>query len=75
MREFWHGTGIRMASSRARAPGDYAVWSAFDNHYRPALYFADVQGRIRHHQFGEGKYQQSEMVIPATAGRDGNDRP
>ena len=41
----------------------YAVWSAFDNHYWPALYFADAQGRIRHHHFGEGEYQQSEMVI------------
>ena len=42
---------------------DYAVWSAFDNNYWPALYFADAQGRIRHHHFGEGEYQQSEMVI------------
>jgi len=42
---------------------DYAVWSAFDNHYWPALYFADAQGHIRHHRFGEGEYQQSEMVI------------
>ena len=42
---------------------DYAVWTAFDNHYWPALYFADVQGRIRHHHFGEGEYQQSEMII------------
>jgi thiol-disulfide isomerase/thioredoxin len=42
---------------------DYAVWRAFGNHYWPALYFADAQGRIRHHQFGEGGYQQSEMVI------------
>jgi len=42
---------------------DYAVWSAFDNHYWPALYFADAEGRIRHHHFGEGEYQQSEMVI------------
>jgi Thioredoxin like C-terminal domain len=42
---------------------DYAVWSAFDNHYWPALYFADAQGRIRHHHYGEGEYQQSEMVI------------
>jgi len=42
---------------------DYAVWSAFDNHYWPALYFADARGRIRHHHFGEGEYQQSEMVI------------
>jgi thiol-disulfide isomerase/thioredoxin len=42
---------------------DYAVWSAFANHYWPALYFADAQGRIRHHHFGEGEYQRSEMAI------------
>jgi Thioredoxin like C-terminal domain len=42
---------------------NYAVWTAFDNHYWPALYFADAQGLIRHHHFGEGEYQQSEMVI------------
>ena len=42
---------------------DYAVWRAFGNYYWPALYFADAQGRIRHHHFGEGEYQQSEMVI------------
>src|SRR3954451_10726174 len=29
---------------------DYAVWNAFSNQYWPALYFADAQGRIRHHQ-------------------------
>ena len=42
---------------------NYAVWLAFDNHYWPALYFADAQGRIRHHHYGEGEYQQSEMII------------
>jgi thiol-disulfide isomerase/thioredoxin len=42
---------------------DYAVWQAFGNHYWPALYVADVQGRIRHHHFGEGEYGRSEMVI------------
>jgi hypothetical protein len=42
---------------------DYAIWRAFDNHFWPALYFADAQGRIRHHHFGEGEYQQSEMII------------
>ena len=45
------------------ADNNYAVWSAFGNHYWPALYFADAQGRIRHHYYGEGEYQQSEMVI------------
>ncbi|HKO85144.1 MAG TPA: redoxin family protein [Actinomycetota bacterium] len=42
---------------------DYAIWSAFDNHYWPALYFVDAQGQIRHHRFGEGDSEQSEMVI------------
>jgi thiol-disulfide isomerase/thioredoxin len=42
---------------------DYAVWRAFANHYWPALYFADAGGHIRHHHFGEGEYEQSEMVI------------
>jgi thiol-disulfide isomerase/thioredoxin len=42
---------------------DYAVWSAFDNHYWPALYFVDAQGQIRHHRFGEGDDEQSEMVV------------
>jgi thiol-disulfide isomerase/thioredoxin len=42
---------------------DYAVWQAFGNHYWPALYVADAQGRLRHHHYGEGEYQQSEMVI------------
>src|SRR6201989_2680877 len=26
---------------------DYAVWRAFDNHYWPALYFVDGEGKIR----------------------------
>jgi thiol-disulfide isomerase/thioredoxin len=39
------------------------LWRAFSNQYWPALYFIDAQGRVRHHQFGEGSYQQSEMVI------------
>src|SRR3954447_16566500 len=45
------------------ADNDYEVWAAFANHFWPALYFADAQGRIRHHHFGEGEYQQSEMVL------------
>jgi hypothetical protein len=38
---------------------DYAVWNAFANHYWPALYFVDAEGRIRHHRFGEGDYERS----------------
>jgi thiol-disulfide isomerase/thioredoxin len=42
---------------------DYAIWRAFKNEYWPALYFVDAQGHIRHHQFGEGQYEQSEAII------------
>jgi thiol-disulfide isomerase/thioredoxin len=42
---------------------DQRIWSAFSNEYWPALYFIDAQGRIRHHQFGEGNYDDSERVI------------
>jgi thiol-disulfide isomerase/thioredoxin len=42
---------------------DFAIWRAFGNHYWPALYFVDAQGRIRHHVFGEGEYEQSERII------------
>jgi thiol-disulfide isomerase/thioredoxin len=39
------------------------IWSAFSNQYWPALYFVDAKGRIRHHQFGEGKYEESEKIL------------
>jgi thiol-disulfide isomerase/thioredoxin len=57
---------------------DYAVWEAFANHFWPALYVADAQGRIRHHHFGEGEYRRSEMVIQqllADAGADPGQEP
>jgi thiol-disulfide isomerase/thioredoxin len=47
---------------------DYAVWSAFDNQYWPALYFVDEDGIIRDHHFGEGRYEQSERVIQQLLG-------
>ncbi len=42
---------------------DYGVWRAFDNHYWPAVYIADAEGRIRHHHFGEGGYEECERVV------------
>jgi thiol-disulfide isomerase/thioredoxin len=47
---------------------DYAVWSAFDNNYWPALYFVDAEGNIRDQHFGEGRYEQSERVIQRLLG-------
>jgi thiol-disulfide isomerase/thioredoxin len=42
---------------------DYGVWRAFANHYWPAVYIADAEGRIRHHQFGEGGYEECERIV------------
>jgi thiol-disulfide isomerase/thioredoxin len=56
---------------------EHAIWRAFRNQYWPALYFIDAQGRIRHHHFGEGSYEQSEMIIQellAEAGASGVNR-
>jgi Thioredoxin like C-terminal domain len=53
---------------------DYAIWNAFANRYWPAVYIADAKGRIRHHQFGEGGYEECERTIQRhlrDAGREG----
>jgi thiol-disulfide isomerase/thioredoxin len=56
---------------------DYAIWNAFNNHYWPAFYFVDAQGQIRHHRFGEGEYEMSEMILQRLlreAGSGGTDQ-
>jgi thiol-disulfide isomerase/thioredoxin len=56
---------------------NYATWQAFSNHYWPALYFVDAMGKIRHHRFGEGDYERSEMILQqllADAGFSGTDQ-
>jgi len=56
---------------------EHTIWRAFKNRYWPALYFVDSQGRVRHHQYGEGSYEQSEMIIQellAEVGNSGIDR-
>jgi thiol-disulfide isomerase/thioredoxin len=53
---------------------DYAVWQAFGNHYWPAVYIADADGRIRYHRFGEEGYEETERVIQRllrATGREG----
>ena len=54
---------------------DYAIWEAFANHYWPALYFVDAQGQVRHHHFGEGAYEESEMVLQVLLREAGIDVP
>jgi thiol-disulfide isomerase/thioredoxin len=46
---------------------DYEIWSAFANHYWPALYFVAADD-IRDDHFGEGRYEQSERVIQRLLG-------
>jgi thiol-disulfide isomerase/thioredoxin len=65
---------VRLAAGRhdidypIAADNDYAIWTAFGNHYWPALYFIDRDGVIRDQQFGEGRYEQSERLVQKLLG-------
>jgi thiol-disulfide isomerase/thioredoxin len=61
-------TAVREIDYPVALDNDYAVWSAFGNHYWPALYFVDREGVVRDHHFGEGRYEQSERVIQRLLG-------
>jgi hypothetical protein len=65
---------IRCASgTRSQSTTTTRFGTPFANHYWPALYLVDAEGRIRHHRFGEGDYERSEIVIQqllANAGAD-----
>jgi thiol-disulfide isomerase/thioredoxin len=72
---FEHQLDLVRQATRARGidypvavDNDYAIWSAFDNHYWPALYFVDSDGIIGDQHFGEGRYEQSERVIQQLLG-------
>jgi thiol-disulfide isomerase/thioredoxin len=41
------------------------TWNAYQNQYWPAEYLIDATGRVRHTQFGEGDYKQSEAAVRA----------
>jgi thiol-disulfide isomerase/thioredoxin len=66
--------GVRRATNEraidypVAVDNDYAIWSAFANHYWPALYFVDADGIIRDQHFGEGRYEKSERVIQRLVG-------
>lgn len=53
---------------------DHAIWRAFANRAWPALYLIDAQGRIRHHQFGEGAYEEAERAIQQLLAEAGTGR-
>jgi thiol-disulfide isomerase/thioredoxin len=66
--------GVRQATKEraidypVAVDNSYEVWSAFANHYWPALYFVDADGIIRDQHFGEGRYEKSERVIQRLLG-------
>lgn len=41
----------------------YGTWNAYSNEYWPAEYLIDAHGIIRHVDFGEGGYGQTESLI------------
>ena len=42
---------------------DLKTWSAFDNHYWPAHYLVDAQGKVRHIHYGENGKAKAEKLI------------
>ena len=42
---------------------NFTTWNAYNNQYWPAEYLIDAEGNIRRTHFGEGEYDQTEMVI------------
>jgi thiol-disulfide isomerase/thioredoxin len=42
---------------------DYKTWNAYANHYWPAGYLFDAEGRLRRTHVGEGGYEETEEAI------------
>jgi cytochrome c biogenesis protein CcdA/thiol-disulfide isomerase/thioredoxin len=42
---------------------DMGTWTAWGNQYWPAEYLIDARGHVRHVNFGEGKYDDTEKAI------------
>ena len=42
---------------------DFRTWTAYTNHYWPAMYLVDKQGIIRYLKVGEGSYDRTESMI------------
>jgi cytochrome c biogenesis protein CcdA/thiol-disulfide isomerase/thioredoxin len=55
-----HSDGLRYPVVQ---DNEYGTWNAYQNQYWPAEYLIDSGGEIRHTQFGEGDYKQSEAAV------------
>jgi len=49
----------------------YGTWNAYQNQYWPAEYLIDARGQVRHTQFGEGNYKESEAAVRELLGESG----
>ncbi len=49
---------------------EFAIWRGFDNHYWPAVYLVDGDGRVRFTHFGEEAYEETERAIQELLGVD-----
>jgi thiol-disulfide isomerase/thioredoxin len=50
---------------------DFSIWRSFENHYWPAVYLVDRDGRVGFHHFGEGAYEEIERAIQRLLDVDG----
>ncbi len=49
---------------------EFAIWRSFDNHYWPAVYLVDGEGRRSYEHFGEGAYEETERAVQRLLGLD-----
>ena len=54
---------------------EFAIWRSFDNHYWPAAYLVDGEGRVRYEHFGEGSYEETERAVQRLLGIDEDTTP
>lgn len=52
---------------------NYDTWKNYNNHYWPAEYLIDKNGKVRRTHFGEGKYDETEKAIQMLLSEAGAD--
>jgi thiol-disulfide isomerase/thioredoxin len=65
-----HATGELAVGYPVVIDNDFAIWRSLDNHYWPALYLVDRDGRLRFRHFGEGAYEDIERALQQLLGVD-----
>ena len=66
-----HATGELGVGYPVVIDNDFSIWRAFENHYWPAVYLLDGDGRVQFHHFGEEAYEETERAIQRLLGVDG----